>query len=229
MNQSIILLHGALGSAAQLKPLSEVLSSVDDVYSFHFEGHGSRPSDRPFSMDTFTENVIEFMDAKRIDKAHFFGYSMGGYVALTTALYHPERVGKIFTYGTKFDWTPESAAREVKMLDPEKILEKVPQFAQHLIVLHGEDNWKNLLTKTGEMMLELGNGKAFSDDQLRSIHAPVQLSIGTKDHMVSVDETVRIADLLPEAKLLVLQDWIHPVEKLDITHLIKELTAFYNA
>lgn len=229
MELPIILLHGALGSAAQLEPLAAALSSNFEVHALHFEGHGTRPSDRPFSMEAFSENVIRFMEEKRITKANIFGYSMGGYVALTTALNHPEMVGKIFTYGTKFDWTPESSEREVKMLNAEKILQKVPQFAQYLIHLHGEKNWKQLLQKTGEMMLDLGNGKAFSDDQLRSIRTLVRLSIGTKDHMVSIEETAHVADLLPNGKLQILEDWTHPVEKLDTSILKQSLTAFYKA
>lgn len=229
MKLPVILLHGALGSAVQLEPLAAALSSVFEVHTLYFEGHGTRSSDRPFSIDAFSENVIQFMEENGITKANFFGYSMGGYVALTTALNYPEKVGKIFTYGTKFDWTPESSEREVKMLNAEKILEKVPQFAQHLIHLHGENNWKTVLQKTGEMMLDLGHGKAFSGDQLRSIHTSVRLSVGSKDHMVSVEETAHIADILPNAKLQVLEDWTHPVEKLDTSFLTQALEEFYNA
>jgi pimeloyl-ACP methyl ester carboxylesterase len=227
MKLPLILLHGALGSSAQLKPLEEALSSDQEVKTFDFEGHGGRPSARPFSMKVFTENLIAFMDSHGIEKANFFGYSMGGYVALSAALEHPYRIGKIFTYGTKFDWTPESSAREVNMLQPDKILEKVPQFSAHLIALHGEENWKTLLSKTGEMMLDLGNGGAFIEAQLRSINIPVSLSIGSKDHMVSIEETSRVADLLPNAKLIILEDWIHPVEKLDKERIRQELNAFF--
>ena len=47
------------------------------------------------------------------------GHSMGGYVALKLALKRPELVDRIITLGTKFNWTPEVAAKEVKMLNPD--------------------------------------------------------------------------------------------------------------
>jgi pimeloyl-ACP methyl ester carboxylesterase len=51
---------------------------------------------------------------------------MGGYVALKTAVLHPGRIEAIVTLGTKFHWDPENASNEVRMLNPEKIEEKVP-------------------------------------------------------------------------------------------------------
>ena len=56
---------------------------------------------------------------------------MGGYVALQLANKHPKYVQKIITLGTKFAWDKETAAKEVKMLNPEKIEEKIPAFAKN--------------------------------------------------------------------------------------------------
>jgi predicted dienelactone hydrolase len=79
------------------------------------------------------------------------------------------------------------------------------------------------------MMLELGNGETFTETQLKEINVPVVLSIGSKDHMVSIDETAHISSLLPNARLLVLEDWTHPVEKLDTARIKQELSDFFNA
>ena len=76
------------------------------------------------------ENYIQTID--------IFGYSMGGYVALWLARFYPDRVGKIFTLGTKLKWNDEEAEKEIKMLNPEKVELKVPAFAQQLAERHGE-------------------------------------------------------------------------------------------
>lgn len=94
---------------------------------------------------------------------------MGGYVALWLAHQHPERVRKIVTLGTKFDWSPESARLEVKKLDAEKILEKVPAFALILETRHAPNDWKQLLSRTSTMMLALGSDPLLKDDHFPKI------------------------------------------------------------
>ena len=107
---SILLLHGALGSEVQFTELKKALSESFDVHTLTFEGHGGRASNRPFSMGGFVENVVDYLDKNGLDSVNIFGYSMGGYVALMLAKEHPNRVNKIMTLGTKFAWNPEFSA-----------------------------------------------------------------------------------------------------------------------
>ena len=110
---NLILLHGALGSEKQLHALKNELTNFN-IYTLNFEGHGGRTINGSYSIDRFVQNVLDFMFANQLQNASFFGYSMGGYVALKLAAYHPEKVESIVTLGTKFNWTPEIAAAEVK-------------------------------------------------------------------------------------------------------------------
>ena len=45
-------------------------------------------------------------------------------------------IQKVFTLATKFEWTPDIAQKEIKMLDAAKIAEKIPAFAQLLEKRH---------------------------------------------------------------------------------------------
>ena len=129
MKNPILLLHGALGSSEQLIPLQKNLSSERTVFRMDFDGHGNFKSENNFSIPLFAQNVIDFLKEKDISKIEIFGYSMGGYVALHFASKFPNFIEKIITLGTKFDWTPEFAEKEIKMLNPSQIQEKVPAFA----------------------------------------------------------------------------------------------------
>ena len=120
----LILLHGALGTSEQFDFILPQLKEHFDVHQLNFEGHGNAgPTNSSFRIPYFAENVLGYMDEYRIDQAYFFGYSMGGYVALVLAKNNPERVKGVGTLGTILQWDEEVAERESKYLHPKKMKE----------------------------------------------------------------------------------------------------------
>src|SRR5215203_1275354 len=117
--EALILLHGALGSRAQLAPLDRLLSNHFDVHALDFPGHGGTPLPPHFSIPSLARSVQQYCEEKGLREVSVFGYSMGGYVALYLALQAPALVRRIITLATKFQWDVATAAREVKMLQPE--------------------------------------------------------------------------------------------------------------
>jgi len=218
--RDILLLHGALGSKEQFDQLKKGLSPYFSVYDLNFEGHGGRFSDRNFSIDVFTENLLEFLQEKNLNDVIVFGYSMGGYVALNLALNYPEKVKQIITLGTKFDWSREVSEREVRLLNPETIETKVPHFAQKLKEEHSPIDWKVVMKKTAEMMLRMGGGQKLVEKEFERIIHPIRIGIGNKDQMVSIKESEKISSLLPNAELVVLEEVPHPIEKIDSERLL---------
>ena len=220
----VLLLHGAIGAKDQLEGLKKILSGAHDVYTLNFSGHGGNElPEEPFTMDMLAGDIISYLDGKGISTVDIFGYSMGGYAAIHTALNYPGRIGKIFTLATKFEWSPEIAEREVKMLDAEKIKAKVPKFAVELALRHGEGNWIKLLEKTAEMMRELGKGKPLKLNQLSN---EAMVAVGDRDKMVSLEETIAAYRALPNAKLLIIPGTPHPIEQADVGRLANEIEIF---
>ena len=220
MKEKLLLLHGALGSKKQLFPLKEKLSDRFEVYTFNFEGHGGRDTQKPLSIELFAKNVIAFLEENEIEQTFIFGYSMGGYVALRCALLIPHKIKKIVTLGTKFDWSEESANKEVRMLNPEKIKEKVPHFAEKLRKDHLPLNWEEVMKNTAAMMLDMGRGNKLHDPDFKKIGVPVTLGVGTRDEMVSYEETEYISKLIPGSRLVRLDGVEHPIDKIDREQLI---------
>lgn len=215
MKPQLLLLHGALGSKKQLAEIKAMLNHQFEVHDLSFEGHGGIDSEQNFSIPLFSNNVLRYMEENEINQFNIFGYSMGGYVALNTALKHPSKVNQIVTLGTKFDWTPVTAAREVKMLNPEKIEEKVPHFAKQLKEEHYPLNWKIVVNKTASMMTDLGNGACLQDEDFKRVNHKVTIGIGSLDKMVSYDESEHIANLLSNSKLVKMNDTPHPIHLMD--------------
>jgi pimeloyl-ACP methyl ester carboxylesterase len=225
----LLLLHGAIGSSSQLLPLkSEFEKQVEEVFVFDFPGHGGKeiPKEK-FSMKLFAESVLEFLDQNKIEKIDFFGYSMGGYVALYLARHYPERVGRIFTLGTKLRWTEDIATKEVKLLDPEKISEKIPAFAKSLQERHSPEDWKMVLKKTAEMMIALGKNPELSDTDFKKVENKILLTLGDRDNMVTSEETMQVCTMLPNGSFEIIAETPHPIEQVDVKKLIEKSSDFY--
>jgi pimeloyl-ACP methyl ester carboxylesterase len=214
MMNPTILLHGALGGKSQLANIKLILEQQGrTVYTLNFSGHnGEAYSPHGFGIDVFSDDVLLFLNEREIDRADFFGYSMGGYVALWFASKYPSRSGEIVTLGTKFDWSVESAERETKKLDPEKISQKVPAFARILENRHKPHDWKDLVRKTSEMMIELGQHPLLTEEILKSIENPVLICLGDKDDMADRSYSERVASLIPHGKFKLLNNTEHAIE-----------------
>ncbi|WP_296621433.1 alpha/beta fold hydrolase [Marivirga sp.] len=224
--KNLILLHGALGSAKSFDALIPQLSNDFNLIVPDFKGHGSRSeADAGFKMQDLVNDLEEILQKENIKSAKVFAYSMGGYVALSLALKKPDYFDSIMTLGTKLDWKAEQAERETKMLNPEKIQEKVPKFAHHLKALHGE-NWMHLCEQTAGMMLNLGESPILNTDNISAIDLPVRLCLGDRDNMVSLDETIAFYKALNNGQLQVFPNCPHPIEKVNSKSLAFSIANF---
>ncbi len=213
----LLFLHGALGAGEQMLPLAQMLSDKCEVDVLSFSGHGTRNlNGNNFSIALFVNDVLQYMLENDIEKASFCGYSMGGYIAMYIARHHPDKVDKIITLATKYEWDDGIAAREVKMLDSEKILEKLPHFAATLSQRHTGIGWKQVLTYTAAMMRAMGSDNPLKFADYAIIPHKVLVALGDRDRMVSMEETISIYKALPNAQLCIIPDTGHPIEQLDV-------------
>jgi pimeloyl-ACP methyl ester carboxylesterase len=224
----VLLLHGALGDSRQLGPLAAALQDSFDVQALDFEGHGrAAPRGRPFRVEHFAENVLEFLGRASPGPAHYFGYSMGGYVALYLATIRPELVLSVATLGTKFRWNAEEAERQAAALDPVRIRAKVPRFAAALAERHVAAGWETVLVETAGMMRALGERPLLDPAALATIKARVRICVGDRDATVDVDESAEAYRALPAGELEVLPGTPHPFEKAPLARLAQTFAEFY--
>lgn len=225
--KDLILLHGALGSKEQMNPFISFLRDHFTLHTFSFSGHGGLPVEGEFSISRYAKDLDNYISSKNLLGCSVFGYSMGGYVALQLASQKPGAIGKIMTLGTKFDWTPESAAKEIKMMDVEKIESKVPRFAKMLSERHAPTDWKMVLNKSAEMLYSLGNGAALKENDLCKIKCEVLIALGSEDKMVSREESIWAAGHLPNGKFITLDNIPHALETADPEAIARLMKKFF--
>jgi len=226
MKDRLLLLHGALGSKCQLKELKKILAQNFEVFIMNFDGHGGVSVQNEFSIELFTNNVLSYLKENNLEKVHVFGYSMGGYVALNLALNYPGVISKIVTLGTKFNWIPESAKKEIKLLNPEVIETKVPKFAVQLAEIHGANSWKEMMNKTAKMMSDLAGGKKMTLAEFQKINHKVLIAIGGQDTMVTIEESKAVSDVMKNGSLKIMENFQHPIDRLDKQQIAETVTGF---
>jgi len=218
--EDILLLHGAIGSKAQLLPLSAELEDQYRVHALDLCGHGGETFPlMPFSIPLFAEQVLTYLEQHKLEKVHVFGYSMGGYIAMYLAKQQPQKIMKLITLATKFHWDKDVAEKEVKMLDPELIEQKIPAFAEQLKERHAPADWKKLLEKTRELLLQLGRQNTLQPGDYMGIATPSLLLLGDRDKMITQEETTAVYRQLPFAEFGILPGTPHPIEQVDMDML----------
>ncbi|MCB0700691.1 MAG: alpha/beta hydrolase [Chitinophagales bacterium] len=226
--QRVLFLHGAIGASDQLSDIANSLSDTYDVHRFDFAGHGGKPfPEEPLSIKLFADEVLNFLNEKGIDKVSIFGYSMGGYVAMMLAKHHPERVEKIVTLATKFHWDEPTAAKETKMLQADKIEEKVPAFAKALAERHAPNDWKELFIRTIDMLNAMGQDNPLKLEDYSNIETPSLILLGDRDKMITLEETLNVYKTLPNAQMGMLPNTHHPIEQANIPHLLFHIRQFF--
>ena len=227
--EQLLMLHGAIGAKDQLEPLTAGLKNKYLVHAINFRGHGdaSFPGNG-FSISCFAEDVIAYIEQHDLKAINIFGYSMGGYVAMYPGRHYPHLISRIITLATKFHWDQTIAANEIQMLDANKILEKIALFAKTLEKRHFPNDWKIVLDKTKDMLLQLGISNKLQLKDYPNISAPCLLLLGDKDKIISADETVAVQRALPDATFKLLPGTPHPIEQVDMKLLCSSIKDFFN-
>lgn len=99
----VLFLHGWLGSWRYWMPTMEYVAKDFRTYSFDFWGFGDSDktglNNGTVSITNFSDQVIRFLDVMGIDKVPLVGHSMGGMVALKTAIRYPNRITRVAAVG----------------------------------------------------------------------------------------------------------------------------------
>ena len=83
----IVFAHGLLWSSQMYDKQVEYFQTDYRCIAFDFRGQGqSQITKSGYDMETLTEDTLGLLDALGIDKCHFVGLSMGGFVAQRIAL-----------------------------------------------------------------------------------------------------------------------------------------------
>lgn len=100
----MVFAHGLLWNSRMYDKQVEHFQKDYRCIAFDFRGQGqSQITKSGYDMDTLTEDALGLLAALDIDKCHFVGLSMGGFVAQRIALKRPELLQSLILLETSAD------------------------------------------------------------------------------------------------------------------------------
>jgi pimeloyl-ACP methyl ester carboxylesterase len=92
----LILLHGGLGSGEMFGPILPALAERHQVIAPDLQGHGRTADiDRPIDVRLMADDIAALIEHLGLDEPDVVGYSLGGGVALQTAIKYPAMVRRL--------------------------------------------------------------------------------------------------------------------------------------
>jgi pimeloyl-ACP methyl ester carboxylesterase len=91
----IVIVHGLYGSSDNWLTIGKKLSAEFKVLMIDQRNHGRSPNSEEHNYEVMRNDLAEFFDQQKIEKAILLGHSMGGKAAMYFAADYPERIEKL--------------------------------------------------------------------------------------------------------------------------------------
>jgi len=195
----LILIHGGAGSTANFTEIP-LLSNSRQVIAVDLQAHGRTADiDRPLSYEAMADDIAALIKYLGLEKADVMGYSLGGGVALRTAIQHPDLVRKLVVVSTTFKhtgWYPEILAAMAQSGPAQaEQMKQSPMYQTYARVAPKPADWPVLFTKLGELLRKDYDWSK----HVASIKAPALLVFGDAD-AVRTAHAVEFFELLGGGK-----------------------------
>ena len=91
----VVIVHGLYGSSDNWLTVAKKLATEYHVYSVDQRNHGHSPNSDVHDFESMKNDLADFFEEHKIEKAIVIGHSMGGKTAMWFAAEYPERIEKL--------------------------------------------------------------------------------------------------------------------------------------
>ncbi len=217
----LLVLNGFAATSADWDPsFIHGLASSNELILLDNRGIGSSTDDgKPFDIARLADDAAHVVETLGFERINMLGWSMGGFVAQTLALQHPDRVNKLILLstdqgGTDADlaspavWsqlidtsgTPhEQARRLLSLLFPSDVAESLyRQFGDIVAAARAQLSPELLNRQAAAMDAWHRNGVG---SRVREIRAPLLIATGTEDIVIPPSNALKLLNAMPSAWL----------------------------
>lgn len=205
--------------------LIDLLKQKYKVTVFDYRGMGySTNTDTSFTINTLAEDLNGLCDFLQLKKANIMGWSMGGYVAQSFAINHPEKVNKLILYATDLGDTiaipPDqeilelladtlaTPAQIMGTLFPSKWVETHPNLEKYFSNAKEPLNYKTIKLQDAASSIWLSPGGG-SAGHLHKLKMPTLIISGDMDVVVPYKNSEMLSDSIASSTLIKMNDGGH--------------------
>jgi pimeloyl-ACP methyl ester carboxylesterase len=234
----LVLFHGSATSSTLWHELG-YLDAFADYRLISIDGRGHGRSDKPlqedaYALERFVEDVLAVLDGLAIERAHFFGYSLGGRLGYALAAAAPERLESLVIAGGSRQ--PQRGALDrliypgfIDTIASEGIAAFLDRWSAHLgRPIDSSVRSVFLANDPAALVAYLRRTEeepGFSDEVLSRIELPVLLLAGGYDHE-RLEDSCTAAAVLPNAELAVIEGADHFSALFQLDQVVRRLHEF---
>lgn len=187
----LILLHGNGENSGYFKHQITCFSKTYRVIAIDTRGHGQSPRGfGPFTIRQFAEDLYNFMEEKRIEKAHILGFSDGGNTAMIFAMQYPQKVEKLILNGANLYGSGIKASVQIPIILGYRLACFFERFSKKA-------------DEKAQMLGLMVNDPDIRPQELKKIRARTLVIAGTND-VIKEKHTRLIWENIPDAKLVLI-------------------------
>jgi len=178
----LILLHGGLGSGDMFAPVLPKLTERHEVITVDLQGHGRTADiDRPIDARLMADDIAALIDHLALDRPDLVGYSLGGGVAMHTAIKYPAKIRRLVSASVNIRRDaiyPEMLAQQGQVsAAAAEFMKDTPMYQDYKRVAPRPEDFPRLLDKIGQ-----GMASSFDfSEEVRGIQVPTLIVAADAD------------------------------------------------
>lgn len=228
---NIILLNGIAASIFTWRHLIDILSREFHVFGIDYSGTGlSEKKERKYSINIFTEQIIDLMNYFNMDKCILVGNSLGGEAALNIAIKYPDMVKGLILIDSAGYQENKEVTKFLVRLSRFKITSRLLNFCMSRkfvkkIIKWGLYNdeivnydmvdgyYKPMKTKGGlKAFIDLVKNLSFTEfnyNEVKNIEIPTLIIWGRDDKWIPLSDGYRLKKDIKNSELIIIEDCGH--------------------
>lgn len=199
------------------------------------------PEDMAFTRDAWLRQVVDFMDAMGVERAHVIGNSFGGSMALALAINYPERVDRLVlmgSVGVPFAITPGldavwgyepsvanmAAIMKVFAYDPGLVGPDLIEM-RYQASLRIQEHFARMFPAPRQQWVDV---MAHPESDVRAIAHPTLIIHGREDQVIPMSCSLTLLDQIPDSQLHVFGrcgHWTQIEHRQEFAALVREFLA----
>jgi pimeloyl-ACP methyl ester carboxylesterase len=181
-------------------------------------GHTADRANSPITYERMADDTKAVLDHLGVERADFFGHSMGGAISIGMAIRHADRTRNVTVLSSGY--RSDGMLPELVEMNRNPGHQPSPELIPLLPTQQDFETWsatyarvspdgaaglQNVLAKLGTLIT---SWSGYTEDQLRAIRTPMLLAMGDRD-FITAEHFARMASLIPEAQYTVLPGTTH--------------------